>query len=523
MKAQRNRSISRWAALLGLLLCAQQMYSQEIYDWEAWRGSRNIAGLDTPSSSPRAAIAGKQASSSAELTGGFASGGFRSASEAQQLWSVGAAAQTEVHLPNLILTGDFSFNLQSGADMMGSMFVHPGYYPIDVLEFTPGRKILQTYGLSGGFAWKNGSRWTPGGTLHFEGSNYAKRKDIRHTTYRQELEVVPSVAFSGDGFTLGASYIFSKTSEFITAEQIGSATAESYYAFLDKGLMYGTYQVWNGSGIHLAEAGVDRLPVKEFSHGFALQAEVGNFLFGELEYIRSHGEIGEKGYTWFRFPGASMAGRLQYTLHRPRAVHVFGARVDWMRQENDETVMEKVTDGGVTTPREYGSNRIFERRNLSGGPFYKYFGKGGLEISAEAVFTKAIDRSTLMYPFLDRDESTVMLVSAEARIPIGHFEIKAGLLGGNKIGEHSDVVSSDNENLGVITEPFRMKEWWDREQEVTDATRFGGTLGLRYNFTIAKRYKLYVSAECTFMHAIGIVLLPGANRQASLLTIGYEF
>ena len=141
MNAKHSRSIRRWAALLGLVLCAQQTYSQEIYDWEAWREGRNIAGLDA-SSSPRAFICGKTAASSAALTGGFTSGGFRSASEAQNLWSAGASAETEVHIPNLLLKGDFAFSLQSGRDMMGSMFIHPGYYPIDILEFTLGERDI---------------------------------------------------------------------------------------------------------------------------------------------------------------------------------------------------------------------------------------------------------------------------------------------------------------------------------------------------------------------------------------------
>lgn len=522
MNAKHSPSIGRWTLLLGLVFCVQQLHSQEIYDWEAWRQGRNIAGLDA-SSSPRATIAGKTAVANAELTGGLTSGGFRSASEAQELWSVGAAASSEVHLPGLILAGDFSFTQKSGKDMMGSMFVHPGYYPIDVLEFTPGKKTMQTYGMSGGVAWLNDSRWTPGATLRFEGTNYAKRKDLRHTTYRQELEVVPSLTYDGSGFVLGASYIFSKTSEFIQAEQIGSATAESYYAFLDKGIMYGTYQVWNGSGIHLAEAGVDRMPVKEISHGFAVQAEAGNFLYGDFEYIRSRGEVGEKGYTWFRFPGASMAGKVQYTLHGNGGVHIFRADVAWERKENDETVLEKTTSGGVTTPKEYGSNRIFEHRGLSGGPSYGYYGENGFELTAGAIVTKEKDRSTLMYPFLDNDEATILDFQVQAVIPAGSFEFTAGIKGGCKIGEHRHVVDNDDEDLGVTTTPFRLEEWWDREQEVTDATRIGGILGIRYNFTVARTHQLYIGAECSFVHAFGIKLLPGPDRQVSLLKLGYDF
>ena len=55
-------------------------------------------------------------------------------------------------------------------------------------------------------------------------------------------------------FSVGAAYVFSKNSEVIESEQAGSSEF-SYYAFLDKGMMYGTYSVWDGSGVHLAEEG----------------------------------------------------------------------------------------------------------------------------------------------------------------------------------------------------------------------------------------------------------------------------
>ena len=59
---------------------------------------------------------------------------------------------------------------------------------------------------------------------------------------------------SGD-MAIGFSYILGKNSESVKAEVIGTAE-NSYNAFLDKGLMYGAYEAWDGSGIHLSESGV---------------------------------------------------------------------------------------------------------------------------------------------------------------------------------------------------------------------------------------------------------------------------
>ena len=522
MKAKLSPSILRMALVAGLALCCLESRSQSIFDWEAWRSGRNIAGLGL-SSSPRGDVTAKIAESSAELSGGCTWGGLKGGSEAQTLWSTAASAQTEVHWSDFLMTGDFSFSMESGRDMMGSMFTRPGYYPIDVLEFTPGQKTLQNYGIGGGLAWKNGSRFIPGGTFRFEGANYAKRKDIRHTTYRQEIEIVPSVVWDGPGFALGASLIMRKTSEFVQAEQVGTATADSYYAFLDKGMMYGSYQVWNGSGVHLDEAGLDRLPVKEFAAGLALQASVGDWLYADFEYRTRGGEIGEKGYSWFTFPGSRLKTSLSWTLHRSSGIHVLRAEYQWGHQELDETVLEKTSFGGVTTPTAYGSNRVYERRSMTVSPSYDFYGKSGLEIHSSLVIDRENQRSTLMYPFLDLDEGTVMELDVNGLVPVGDFEIEAGLLFGSKLGERSHIIDNDNIGLGVSSFPFRLQEWWDMEQQLADATHIGTRLGLRWNFSIAGRYDLFLAASWSLTHAFGITLLPGTNRQIAELKIGYDF
>ena len=219
MNAKHNPSTGKWLlTLLGLVLFAQLSPAQE-----AWRDGRNIAGA-----AREAPATGQTAN--ALIGAKFTSGSFRSPSDGSTLWTGLAKASAESRYEDLFLTGNFGFELTQGSEMTGSMFTHPGYYPIDVLEFTPGTKLRQTYDIGGGLAWKNASRWTPGGTVRFQGINYAKRKDLRHTTYRQELEFVPSVAYTGEGWMVGLSYIFGKTSEFIAAEQVGQAKAESYIA-----------------------------------------------------------------------------------------------------------------------------------------------------------------------------------------------------------------------------------------------------------------------------------------------------
>ena len=508
MNAKHSLYTSRLVLLLaGAVLCVPALRAQD-----AWDGSRNVAGLATDEPDSKEA--------EACIFGKFTSGDFRTWSEGKTLWTAGAAAHAQTQLKDLVMTGSFGFMQEEGTQMMGSMFSKPGYYPIDVLEFTPGNKSRQTYDIAGGLAWKNRSRWIPGLSVRFQGINYAKRKDLRHTTYRQELEVTPSVLYRGDGWRLGATFVAGKNSEFVQAEQIGPASADTYYAFLDKGLRYGTYQAWDGSGIHLAEPGVDRLPVYELTQGLALQFSLDGKLFAQLEYLRSHGEAGEKGYTWFRFPRQHWAGQLQYNFYERDICHSIGLDYSWTDTRLNETILEKVTEGGVTTPSILGSNRIFADKTFEMSLVYKMERADGLSLNASLLIDRNNSLSTLMYPYMDLDGGTHLFFSLDSRIPLARrWELKAGfLVGGGAYSEQMSMTTA--EPIGVSTTPFRLTDWFETEEEVADALRVQLSLALRYNLA---RLPLYIEAGFDGTRALEHQLAPGLYRQTSYLQIGYKF
>lgn len=508
MNAKHSHSISRSILLLaGAVLCALPLSGQEF-----WHEGRNVAGLAS------AYVSGKSAE--AMLFGKFTSGGFRTLSEGKTLWSAGAAAKAEAHFQDFVMVGNFGFTQEFGSEMMGSMFTKPGYYPVDVLEFTPGSKSKQTYDIAGGLAWKNGTRWIPGFTARFQGINYAKRKDLRHTTYRQELELTPSLLYNAGLWRMGASYIYGKTSEFIQAEQIGPAKAESYYAFLDKGMRYGANQVWDGSGIHLAEPGVDRFPVKEISHGAALQFSLGERLYADTEFLFSRGEVGEKGYTWFRFPSFEWAAKALYTFTANGNRHSFRTDYRWKSTRLYENVIEKVTAGGVTTPSILGSRRVYSFREAEFNAGYTWERSNGLQLNASLLISRNKNLSTVMYPFMDLGSSTHLFVNLDATVPAGRqWQVKVGLLGGG--GTYSEQFSmATDETVTVNAEPYRLTDWWDLEQEVSNAFRLNLSLAVRYTL---QRLPLYVEAGCQYLHAFNVSLAPGASRQTTHLTLGYNF
>lgn len=508
MKAKYSLSMSRLALLLaGAVLCAPSLGAQEL-----WREGRNIAGL--------AFYDGTQAE--ARLGGTYTSGGLRLPSEAAQLWRGTAEAEAETHYKDLIFVGAFSFDVQHGNGMMGSMFTIPEYYPIDVLEFTPGPKTRQTYGVGGGIAFTANPRWIPGFTLQFQGINYSKRKDLRHTTYRQEINFAPSILYKGDRWNAGATVVLDKNSEFVQAEQLGAATSETYYAFLDKGKRYGTLQAWNGSGIHLADPGVDRLAVNQTGWGVALQTSLGQIFYADVEYRHTYGQVGEKGYTWFRFPGQFIKAQAIGNITASRGVHTLKGALDWTGSDTYESVIDRVTSGGVTTPVEYGRNRIYRRRAISVENAYSYKSAKGWSLTATALVKIDRDRGTHMFPYLEYDASTMLTLGTEAHIPLGPVTLEAALSMRTKVADVHTVISTDENNDGVVSYPARLQDWWDMEEEYRDVPLLSGSLSVRYNFTLVKQ-KFFVEAGCSTAHGFGVELLPGSNRQETHLTLGYNF
>lgn len=452
----------------------------------------------------------------AEVYGRYEEGEFRDTWQAPRMWSAGAATGSVRHFDRMSLTGSFSFDQTEGYGMCGSMFIKPGYFPIDVLEFTPGRKTLQTYTFDGGIAYDLDGTWTIGARMDFESSNLAKRKDLRHANWRLDMQVAPGVMYRTGGLALGFSPLFRKVAETINAEQIGTAES-SYYAFLDKGLMYGVHQVWTGSGIHLDEAGVNGLPLKEYSYGGALQAKFGN-LYADFEFLRTSGVAGEKEYLWFEFPGMSIDADMRYSWTRGDSRNNVSIRFDWKRQDLDENVLEKVNENGITTVLDHGSNRIFSRSSWSLSPEYENVYRDILKWKAGADYSVYDGVSSQMYPYVYVQTLTEASLYAGVFYHMTRF-LDLGIKSVYSRGWISQTDRTVSEDSGVQSVPFRLQDWYDRQMEYRTASRIGASLMLRYNFMNG----MYLETDFDFVKASGLEHITGPYRFAAAVKAGYNF
>lgn len=491
-----------------LLLCMVSAASAQTYDIierrNSWNAGTNVTGIMMDSIT----------TSYAELYGNNRHGDFRNSYEAEKSWSAGAIAKSITHLKGYSLTGSFSFDQTSGKNMSGSMFIHPGFYPVDVLEFTPGRKDLQTYAFMGGIATDIAPNWRLGGKIDFSAANYSKRKDLRHTNYRLDLTVAPSVMYHSGELAIGLSYLFNKNSESVKAEVIGTAET-SYNAFLNKGLMYGAYEAWNGSGIHLSESGINGFPVKELSHGAALQLQWKGF-YGDIEYMHSSGSAGEREAIWFKFPTHRITSHLSYRFKQGDKEYFLRLNLQWSHLTNNENVISKETVNGITTTYVNGSNRIFEQDVFSANPEYELISpRGELRLGTELSASKRL--VTQMYPYVASEKMLCSRTYISGVLHTGRFDLKAAAsFSTGDFTEKSRTVETATE---AGNPPYRLTDYYNLQNEYATATHATLRLGLRYHFNRG----IYAEVQGSYTHGFNLNYIEGASRWNETIKLGYTF
>lgn len=509
MNARNSHCTGRGVLLLAAAVMFAAAANAQTYDREiekyVWNIDNNVNGIR---------LGTARSVSYARLFGGAQAGGFRDYSDAVSSWNAGAGVRSLTQLERFSMIGGFSFEQKQGEQMCGSMLIHPGSYPVDVYEFTPGGKTLQTYSFDGGISVDMGEHWRIGAAIDFLSANYAKRKDLRHMNYRLDMKVAPGVQYHEGDVAIGLSYIYKRNSETVSADQIGTGES-TYYAFLDKGLQYGVYQPWTGAGVHLSEAGVSGLPFREASHGSALQIQAGG-AFLELEYLHSAGVAGEKQNIWFRFPGNSFTLRWNEKWGVPGNMHF--TRMSWSLSEgrNHETVLEKVTSQGVSTMVEYGQNLISTVRGNDYSLHYVFMGRH-LQLESGVDRSRKSTLASQYYPYkvMQHLRQTSWMLSAIWRS--GRWEASAA--GAFKNGRWSRESSLAAEDSGVNDAMYLHEGISDITMEYATAPRIGLDASLRCYL----HGGIYAEACGGLVKAFKLQHIGGSMRYGGTLAIGYEF
>lgn len=489
--------------LAALTVAAQERFD-EVVRRNPWNGGVNASGIrmDTLSRSY------------AELFFTKTNGALADPSASDDSWNAGAVTESVRHFAKVSFSGGFAYNYFDGKNMCGSMFTRPGYYPVDIVEFTPGRKIREDYSFRGGVSAVLGQRWTGGIGVDFSAHNYAKRKDLRHKNLRLDFEFTPSVLYHTGRWSLGASYIVGTNSEKVEAETRGAAT-EQYEAFFDRGLRYGVLEQWMSNDIHLAVSGVSGFPVRENVQGAGLQLGCGAF-YADVEYRNRAGKTGESRLIWQEFDTDQITSSAVLSLGEGALRHFLRLHLDWRSLQMSENIITTESVNGVTNSTIHGSVPTFGRKSLDLNLEYELW-CGRNRVRAAADFSQTNRRSTLMFPSVREQKLRYVELRASWLRTLGRWELMLGAdFRRGDTSEHHYELDGGGEHSGAY--PVRLTSFYQMENEYLTAARLGGELSLRRHI-----HAFYVDLSAAFEHGFNLKYLPQPNRVGVTLRVGYNF
>ena len=425
----------------------------------------------------------------AAVWGGYEIGGYRPTYGAASLWKAGVDATGIRHGEKTTLTGSLSFGQTMGKEMLSSMFLEPDYFPLDVLEFSPGTKSRQDIRLEGGLVRDSGYEWAFGLKAALKASNATKRESPGHTATGLSLQLEPTVTYEmDDGWGLATAYVFGLRTESIKS---GGGAAEDARVFIDKRMRYGDYQDWAGFGT---------LSVREMTNGVSTCFKSPEFSLG-LRLLFKKGTIGDQ----YRYPGSDLSAFVEGLVQGDRVDHLY--RFSLGRQADD---LKELAPGGYFSAI---SGRAGWNLDLSYGLGWD---KGFLRKIQLAFDGSRWAESYLGYPFYDRTKRLVGLATLLADASYGPVDLELYVKGGRGWWQDHGLDNAQEEGA-----PERLSEDWLRKMEYDRLLR--GELGGFVTCHIDAVKGLYVRADAAWTRAFHIRYLPGHHRVTAAFKVGYEF
>lgn len=425
----------------------------------------------------------------AALWGGVEEGRFRSADMPLFQWSAGARAAGIRHGKNTSWKGSLSIEQKTGQGMASSMFLEPGYFPMDLLEFTPGTKSRETGRLEAGFLTDFGYEWAAGIKGSVQAAYSGKRTALSHSAFGLDLRLEPTVTYvMDDDMGLASSYVFRFRTERINA---GQADGESPDVFLDKGLRYGEF---------VDAAGV--FPVQELSHGFSELFYSKEFSAG-LEWLWKRGQAGAAGFGEFTFPGSTVSLFVEQSFLADNTDHRY--RISYGRQRDQLRTHE--ADGFTAL-----SDRLNRRFGLTYEARFLHGAVKGVGIDLEGC--RWIERASI--PVQDQTKRNLGTAMLFTSFTFGPVDLRIeGLAGG---GLWRDRGRSRDE---VENTESRQTEDWLKLMDYQMVPRVGAGGSLTWRITAVKG--LYLQLDGRWNRALRLTRMGGYNREAGNLTVGYRF
>ena len=426
----------------------------------------------------------------AGVWGGIEEGRFKPTHAAVFQWSAGADAQAVRHGQKSSWSGALSFRQTVGNNMLSSMFLEPGYFPVDLLEFTPGVKSRQDVHLEGGFLSDLGYEWAAGIQGAVDGAHLAKSQDLRHSNLGLRLQVEPTLTYVMDddmGFV--TTYGVALRTESLSVDNPGAA-------FLDKGMRYGAF---------LAGSGPGTFSVQEFSHGFTGHFHSEEFS-AQLKWIWKRGKAEGAEFGNFTFPGSTVSAFIEQTFLADEVDHRY--RLSYKRERDQLREMATGADGFSTD-----SDRVGRELELK---YETRFLRGALKsIGLSLGASRWVERS-FVSPSSDVTKRNLGLATLFAAFSVGGIQLDLHAQAGTGLWRDRGRSRDETED-----QPYRQTVDWLRQMEYLMTPRIG--LGGCLKVPIPSVDGLSVQLDADWLRALKRTYMGGTNREIATLKVGYDF
>ena len=431
----------------------------------------------------------------AAVWGGYEDGRFRLSHEAHAEWKAGAEALRIGQRPHSTWIGSVSFEQRIGTYTTSSLLFDPIHYPMDLVDLTRGTKSQQDLRLSGGFLADIDDIWAAGFKGSVRAEHASKRKGIPYGNIGAEAELEPVVTYViDDNVGVSVSYCGRFRTENARAKTPGEG-AGSEGLYLDKGMRY----------VDPLTPGGGAFSILEFAHGFRGEFHSEEESWG-VDMLWKRGRA--NGYdNAYRFPGSTLHAFFEYVQSAENTSHLFG--VSYQRDRDQLRLVG--ADGAFSA--------LSDRVDRNAGLKYRIrFRKGVMKDLALVVDGKqATERAMPGSGFYDKTLRYDGTATLRSSLSYGLFDLDVDLLAGR--GWWKDRGKGDPSQTSGA--PLRLTENWFREMEALMAMRIGAGGSLTCHIPAVDG--LFLRLQGSWRRALKVSYLPGKNREAITLTVGYDY
>ncbi len=495
----------------------------------AWLSSKNAAGLKY-FSLPKM--------SSAQLSFNKADGDFRNYHQSTDSYDFGLQSESLYRLnTDIVFSGSILYKSFSGQNMAGSGFIDPYQTPFDIVEgrdVNRGRKKQEVYKLSGKVSAQLSSRFTIGGGLEYESSNFAKMKDLRHINKLLDIDATFGGLYQINRYVeFGLNYSYLRRIESVGFRSYSNKD-DGFESLISFGAFYGRPETFGKSGYTSSE---NTWPLTDVGHSVSMQLYLRlnekMKLFNEFSYANKSGYFGPKrtsGKPFTEHQSINIMYSGIFSILKGKNEHLLSLNANYGSLLNTEnTERTQTAPGGVESISIFLQSEVLDRQQLKANLKYTLF-KNVSNNNPVWVFNANIDyyrrQQTInfLYPFY-RDQT---INSYQANVNLKRNIVKAdkvysyalglGYGGGNGIAKFDGLHTAPTSN----STPVSMDLYLYQEFEYFTKPRVMADLSLQYTKKLKQNIAPYAKLNYNYTKAFDIQFL-GSGFGVAGASIGCNF